>query len=642
MEPIIEAPIIEGRYIEHFREILEFDEKSDLLSLIYQKASSGESSAVPSGRFSWLMKGVTAVLPKGNASQAFSTKEQKLLLKKLKSWSEFLLDELDKQRYDKNGLEKLQVLAEALFGNKKTAWIKMKIDQLKVDNPKLSDALALFEKRMISILTAPKIIMENEDESISPPIQGPLGYHNLLTGAIAFQYGVPSIITRVPFLSKPKQVIRPADAQYLQKQREERRQQLEMEKSLARFSFMLPEHNEREWDSQLISAFSSLDRPEEIRHLGKSLDPIQTLELFERSCDDENRELQKKFPLLLISLKFHTLNTILPSLTNEQVQKLNQILRKSREGSEHSYLELFGPLRQEFAEECNRSGQAIDQLNRDLRIRVQKDGYLNSLCELQSDFARIADLRRAITFDMENFEKFFILIDHVFNDTVTKDLKPQIQNNYKMHLARLVEDPDEESIKENSYPYGIIIRSIFNDNDCDDEDSPMEIFGGWNLHYPSDYHKVGLYGDMPEKKRIELTEENKTKGGFYAAYNLHRLGINSIKDWKNLKIYNSAMLMQFLAEDKIRAKIHNNIPELIDVLIGWGIIFYDEYRAIGLLRGGTNEELAFCQYNHADREKFAIQYLNMQGIFAAADLKRLEIHNAEQLGNFLRSKIPNG
>lgn len=521
-------------YLTYFDKLLKYDESSPLTSLICEDTAlnqQNQENLLNSAKNK--INSFVSNKFRDPKPRALDVNEQQTLAIRIEDWNEFILTELDDVTHI--SLEKVKELKKISCKlSNASDCIKNKLKELKIENEAISKALMRFDKRIIKINSINKIETETNKDS------GLASMFNVSTqqSSLTFSRGHSNfaISNRNPFPFR-KETIEANE-------KKKKFLTIEMEK---RFSHLMP-NQEGLWEKFLISEYCLLSTPEDICAAAQTMQSSQVLKIIQKAFGDVR--VCKNLPWLIMALSFETLIQVLQALDVIQISGLNAIMLQSNERNHPLFDELFKLHRQKFIDSSNAKNMAIDDLDAKFR-----EIDVNSITS--EDIEDIFALRDDNLIHWDILKKYKRLIEGIFFDSETKRLffgksseKAQLEMEYQFRMYRLSENENEMQLARGC-PFGIIRGRVFEDRGFEDDQAAYEILAYWSIPFLVDARDIGLLGNISEDKFKEFTTDLKSISGKGLGYKylqnrLEALGITSIKSWKEHRIFNKTMLVEFL------------------------------------------------------------------------------------------------
>jgi len=565
-------------YYNAFNPLVFFNENSSLDFLVQDPSSSylpNWLSPIPA--FNFLL---SRIKPEKQVLSTSQILEQKLI-KKIDFFNTKLFDAFSKSRFLLS-MEKLRDIATLFFKGEKTKLIRLKLLEQDIKNPILLEKLNDLDRWVVLIASEPSYLE-------TPPLS-------------------PQNEIRKPHRhrSNSKQI----------------KDSMELSLSLQFFSMLHPKyHADLSWKENLISEFSKLKTFAEMSVVGAQLDHFQALEIFSA------KNLHHKLPLFLFIFPLPILAATLISIDAPYIRTLNQRLRKCSEIKEDWFHKEFAILRDSFVDCCNKTKKKIDKLNKKLRESIENKDYLSSAGKLQGDVNSITSLREKTQINHDATLLFFSLFQGVICDAAMTQLESQLTYNFRHELSRLAHAPDVETQKQDSCPMSILEGKIFQDHYVDDDDLCSEIFSTWHLIYLPDYKECGFFPYASDEKFAAWLAD-PSKGYSFAVYNLYKIGITHISDWKRLGIYNFEMLQGYLARAEIQEHMISKGNPLLNQLGEWGL-FPGNFENSVFLPAGSFATATLRDYE--SHSQLMLKHLSEKGIKDFSDLAKLGIKEKKEL-----------
>lgn len=308
---------------------------------------------------------------------------------------------------------------------------------------------------------------------------------------------------------------------------------------------------------KLIEAIENLESDEEVSNVAKTLTIQQVEEIIRaESCSSI-------VPRLLVSLESVVFFQYLLGIDNRTARLINSRLHKVRRQA--WFTEKFKQIREDSANISNKQAKEIDLLNRRLRKLARND-------ITRQVIASIDELKQDTLFAFEAHKRLLILLENIEIDLETVYLfRVELPHRYEGLLKRL-SDNQEDQRKVSGCPYGILYRKSFEEYECIDmpnttatlnavstkspeqkaaEDGAdlVSVICTWELPHWSDWIVAGIL-DTPDEQTLQEWTADGSKAFKEGLRNLINLDLASIQDLKRHRIFNAALLKNYIAEEK--------------------------------------------------------------------------------------------
>lgn len=384
------------------------------------------------------------------------------------------------------------------------------------------------------------------------------------------------------------------------------------EKTISELSFS----HDREWSKRLVRYFLELFNSNTltVKNLfclhwsSKALSGLQIIEILSNA--KLNQELRRLLPYILASLSYETYAQLHESLSFENNDLLlvkHFLLEAVKENpqSKKWIQNQFHHLHQTFINlMCDKDKEIIHMMN-ELQIGHFHAIRETDLINIQNSIQELIDpIIKSIQVLMQMFEEI------VPSQTIIK------LSNLEQSFQKIV----------NRRPFELLFDRLCGEQ-WDDKDEIIECFGLFNLLFPSALREAGLI----TRAQFQNSQQSPTKLSQIALSKFNKLGFKTIKDLKELKIYNGHLLSEYLSKKAVEeAQREAPISECFEIFI---LDTPEALKNCGLV---TEAQL---KDKKEDKEIFelATQKLLKAGLSLMQDLKRLHIYNTRHLSEYISS-----
>lgn len=293
-----------------------------------------------------------------------------------------------------------------------------------------------------------------------------------------------------------------------------------------------------------------LEAPQALEALGKTLTTKQLLELIDSLIDQE--EQQWKLLPIFVGLPHKSFSGLLQKLTPSQLHLLQKM--SNLEPLQHHLMVFDHELEALFAEQetiNNKLENEIEAIDVQGLTSSEFSRFENSINQLQQEFkdackktenalafawsANKGELIDKLSALKERFHRF---LTHVIGNKGTEDSESS-------GLYLLLEDKVSGAFKDSQDD----LESLR------DDEPALEALAKFSIWYPKQYWELGLLPDVADPHLLDINrwpkDENATeKFRNQAERSLSLLGLTTVKDFKEKKIFSKSMLSDFISANR--------------------------------------------------------------------------------------------
>ncbi|GAB4233112.1 MAG: hypothetical protein Tsb0021_12030 [Chlamydiales bacterium] len=313
---------------------------------------------------------------------------------------------------------------------------------------------------------------------------------------------------------------------------------------------------DQNWREKLQAFFYALNSRSSIESMGRSITAKQALAAIDGFKVHDDAKHYWKLSPLLVGISQNTFLYLLAISSEEQLKVLQH--EALAEGIQH-HLTL---LAHHIEHIKNLTVTAIEEITQEINTFPLKEINTPNFLPI---YAKIDELK-------DNTERYGIIINKALAlawNTNRPDLIDSF-TNLKENLQRIDEREigSEKSQQSSStglyYLLGKRLSSIYGDPDNPsnfdtiiDEDPEIEAMAKLSLWYLKDYWEIGLLPSISNEKHLRLdpskysdtqSQEHREKLLNEVRNNLHSIGLTTVKDFKNHKIFSKESLKRYISK----------------------------------------------------------------------------------------------